>query len=224
MDNIWHIVLDAACVVVFIIMMIMGWKKGFFKMFRNVIILVLAILLAVLITNIFADAVTEKIEPLVTDKITETVADVVSKVDLSNFHDTALKVVKTIGLSEEVADAIVEKLDTILDKTSEGLTTFLAQGTAKILAKAALFVGSFIVLMIVLRLLSKLLESLFKLPGLNFLNRFAGLLIGAAEALIIFYVASYLIGLTSWADTVVPNTVIFSWLSKFDLLNKLLSL
>lgn len=112
-------------------------------------------------------------------------------------------------------------------KNNELLADFMSESGIFLADKAAMFILGiltsvivFIIAIIVFKLISKMLNSVFKLPVLNFINSFGGLILGMVEGFMLTYILLAVWGLFTTLET--PAVICDSTLLKSMFENNLL--
>ena len=179
------IIFDAVVIAIFVICISMAMKKGFIKASSTILSIVLTFLLMFLFQDTISTYIKNSdmglaIQQRVTSAITKDVEE-----QNPQMSDSELS--KSIGLPKfimniipNVSDKIENAKNQIVQKTSENITASLIN------------VLSIIILYIIIRLflfiLIKLLDNLFKLPGLKTVNKLSGAVIGIINALFVVYI------------------------------------
>lgn len=167
----WKIILiDIITVAVIVISALLGKKRGLIKTVSGILALILSFTLAGYLATATTPAISEKyVLPKVTISLEEQI-DAIAGADAED--NTAIAdALEQIGVPKDIiestfTDAIANPLNSISSFISEKLTY------------AVLFVVYFIILMILISLLFRLLDLASRVPVLNFINKFLGLLAG----------------------------------------------
>lgn len=209
------ILLDILLVVIVVLTVVIGARRGFFKSIVGLAGIVLAVVLMASFAAPLASAVDDTvIRPWAVDRAMEaqgvTAETPTADLDLARI-DTALSGFLGIDILgvEEIPETVGEYLDAI----------FLVNGITLAISKALAAVVIFVVSMLGLWILSFVLKPILKLPVLRQCNGLLGAVIGAVNAMIILLIlatAIYLFGTTSQGaafDTqTVEQTVLFKHL------------
>lgn len=91
-------------------------------------------------------------------------------------------------LFEKVSGAIPENFESLPEVFRGSTREMVAQQATTIVANIIISVLIFIVVMLVVNMMANLLNSVLKLPGLNMLNKFGGLVFGTATGFLACYV------------------------------------
>jgi len=186
--------------------------------------LVIAIVGATFLVNTFAQPASEFISDKMGPDLEAKITSVIESIDIEDTVDGLKETIMSIGFSEEYAETLANEINVAVDGAGADLATVLTQTTSEILAKVLLFAVGAIVLYIVARLLFLLLNAIFKLPLLNFLNGILGLVMGGVNVFVVLSVIVFVLSLTSWADEYIKNTLILSYLSEINIIGKFITL
>lgn len=176
-----------------------GYRKGLIKM----IVSVVALFVAIAISRTIAPQVEEYLQQKTTlyEQIQEKTDTYVDSVLEGKLKNGLLSVSDQAYAIEELP--LPKYIRTALTKNNVehvyqalGVSAFedyISSALAKVAISAIAFVLSFIVAGIGVLLLTQLIEGIFKLPGLNWLNRLGGAAVGGLKALIVLWVLCLLI-------------------------------
>ena len=124
-----------------------------------------------------------------------------------------LDILRDMGLYEALIDAVE-------DAVSQGMTAAAATAAASVAAALAqsvaylgIFILAFVLILLIWRLISGALDLVARLPGLRFLNRTGGAILGLLKAGILLFVAAWLVQyLGNW----IPEEMVQkTWLLRF---------
>lgn len=192
-----YIAIDLILAAVMLSTVIVAWKRGFirsvFRLCTTVASVVIAVLFYRELGSYFCQAfLLEMTEEYVGGFLTSLVGTSETLVDPEAIASALPQ--QLFGTADLLGLDISELLDGLLanspalstDAICTEISVSIAAVIANILAFAALFFGS----LILLRLVSLLLDKVAKLPILKGVNKFLGLLLGIAEALVLGVVLS----------------------------------
>ena len=109
-------------------------------------------------------------------------------------------------------------LNSVISDTSKAVAGTMAEAVANII----IYVLSFIIVYLIIKTVLKFINSVFKLPGLNFLNRTGGLILGTLTGFLLVYVVLAVWGTSTLFE--VPEALESSYLVKSMFENNLLFL
>ncbi len=148
-----------------LLFLVNGWRHGFIRSFFGLV----GALASVILTKLFYQPFTEV---LFKTPIYQTIADAVTqKVD--------------INLPQVLPPEFAESL---------GITDALSSLSLNILSILT-YVVLFLLIYLVLSILVRLLEGVFKLPGLKFINRVLGLFFNGLKGIVICYILAVILQL-----------------------------
>lgn len=231
------IFLDLAIVVVVLLFLYLGAKKGFILTLCSLIAVIVALVGANLVADAAAPMVADAIQPKLEQVITDQLNEVIDQMDFFQM-DSLPPTAEDIPLSE-VLEVLRENelykqfLGGIEDALEEGAAASAASAAAQVaaavaaqLARGIIFVAAFFILLILWGIFSHALDLVSKLPVLDQLNHTLGGILGALKGLIIAYVA--VLVLYHLTGTITPemaqDSYLFSFLARFDPLDALGSL
>ena len=221
--------LDVIAVALFALMVFLGYRRGFIRTVSGVLSFVLALVLSNMLAAPVADYVyTNHIQP----GVVQTLEDNIGKDSPSVERvDEALADMPAF-ISGQIAAAGIENGEDLLNyvgKVPDGETavskieTSIVYPVVHPVLEAVFSLLLFVVLQVVLSFVLRLLNLLAKLPIIKKINKWAGLVAGAAQGvlwvLFAISVLELLIG-TGLVEALTPdmveNTVLVSWLSSIN--------
>lgn len=181
---------------------IAGWVRGFIRVFAHMFFFAASVLLVSLVTPYISHALVEytPVKRMVEDSCREAlqgaVEDKTSRMEQKKF-------IEGLGLPKALEKELVSKNngDTWQEMTVENFSGYLAGALAELIIKGITFVIALLLVSVVLRMTVLTLDVIAKLPVLNGINRFLGLLLGAGEGLLVLWLAFLVISLfggTAW--------------------------
>ena len=219
------LLLDAVLVVLFVLCVWLGFKRGFIKTVSGLIALVVAVLLASVLSGPIAQAVyTDMVYPSVVTTLEEHVTGELipsaAEVDaaLAELPDFVTALLKSGGLEDGAA--VVAKIESVAPGSSAAhsvadvVITPIVLPLLQMLISVLLFLLAYVVASILLRVL----DVVAKLPLLKQLNHLLGLAAGALTgALWVVFVARILfvlawLGVAAWLT---PEVLEGTWLASF---------
>ena len=161
---------------------LIGMKKGLIKVVFSMVSMFLAMVLTALISPTVTGMLSnnDTIYTYVSDKVEQMVDANEEQVDSSN-EDSFIE---NLRLPKSIKETLVENRD----KGMSNFKGYITESISKIILKAAGFVLTFIVSLILIWVLSKVLDIISKLPVLNQINKSAGLIAGLVHGLILVWI------------------------------------
>jgi len=182
------LLLDLLLVLIALLTVISGVRSGFVRSVMNLITFVCALYCAISFGGMLSDWLYHNwLYGLITANAQQAIEGIIDsgleQLDLSLLFDNTpqafLDLISRYSGSYEAVEGIY--LENIARPTAEIIRKMaenLAGNTARLLSNALSFGGIFLAVTVVLKIVTWLLDLLFRLPVLNTLNRAAGLLLG----------------------------------------------
>lgn len=221
------IILDIAIVLILIVFAWSGARKGLILTVLSVVGLVVAFLGARLVSTAFYEPVADIIQPGIYQEFEEMEDQLFQGAEISIDLDGSVDRLVDVLREQELFPGLVDLLETAVAddtytadsklSTAENLSVFLAD----LLAKAGLFVLSFLVILLLWFLITRTLDLAFKLPILKTINVAGGLVLGLAKGIVIVVVLVWVAQLLGWLPAA-PSTP-FLRLFTLDGINELLN-
>lgn len=139
----------------------------------------------------------EKLEPVIGDKLKE------------GMEETEMEeIIEELPLPTYIKELLnrAGKQQGVTDKAAESLTEFASAYVAQIILNGISFTITLILISIIIHILFSALDAVFSIPVLSTLNRLAGALAGAVQAIMILWIVFLIITLcfqTEWGNTAV---------------------
>ncbi len=202
-------VIDIALLVIFVLIVVRSAKKGFGKIVLDLAATVLSFLAAYLFSRPAAEFLYEKfvrkmIEKSVADKLTaSSAANSLKQVQevVSGLPDTLIAFSKSMGISIDKLVNSLTKADLSAGNIASSVTETVIRPVAIVMMAAVCSLIIFIVASIVLGLLTRLINKVFKLPVLKGANKSLGACLGVVKGIVFILVICtalyYLSGITN---------------------------
>lgn len=188
-------VFDVILLIIVILCVIVGMRRGFVLTLCGVLSIVVALVGAKVAADQFSPAVTQAIVPRVETameaRLQESVGDTVqNSTDWDeNVFDTDLGgILGILQQSEAYQNAVSEIQDSIQSGVDSAVKTAagaMAQEIAQPVAWGTVYVIAFVVILLLWNLISKALDLVVKLPVLHFFNRLLGGACGLIKGILI---------------------------------------
>ena len=197
---------DLICIAILLLFLILGYIRGMFRTLSGLLTWLVSLFGAKLIADrgapLMVDLLVPKVQPYVTQRL-----DVILSETASSSSGDGLGV---LGLIPGVQDLLNGTADTL----AETLAPAVAREVAQLLGWLILFVLGFIVLKLLCRLATFLLDQLDRVPGLHLLNHLGGALLGVVKGLLVLLLAIFVM---NWFDVLprplVEGTVLLRWIA-----------
>lgn len=186
---------DILIVLIVLLSALMGRKKGFILTLCGFLALFVALIGAGILTNFLAPPLSRLAVPFVETHLTKLAgslsADAGGAVHAS--LDQVLSLMEGSEVLSALKDSVVHAVEDGLLEAAEDAVPAVVAYVAEQLTRLVLFPIFFLLLMLVWTALSHMLDLAFHLPGLNFLNRTAGLLLGLARGVLLVFILCWLL-------------------------------
>ena len=188
-----------------------GWRKGLILSLCGLLAVLVAFAGAGLAARTLSPAVGQALEPkisqLIEERLEQELAPPPAGEDGSAGEDplsSVLSVLKDLGLYEGLVDSLQH---TVEEGMAGAVSAAASAGAAmaQAIAYRILFLVSFALILALWGWLSRALDLVARLPGLHFLNKTGGAAIGLVKALLVLFLATWL--LQSLGDFVPEETV-----------------
>ncbi|MCD7927305.1 MAG: CvpA family protein [Oscillospiraceae bacterium] len=191
------IFLDIAILVVFIIFALWGMRRGFVMTLCSLIALLVALVGAVLVTNLFAPTVADWIQPAIEPSVTSAVENALpaqwANLSTSELGQLLEQADLPFGLENSVQQLLEQSPSLDAQALVEDLSVSLSQQAAEYMASALVFLVCFILILLLWRMIARGLDLVARLPGLHFLNKLGGLVLGAFRGAVFVYAGLWLL-------------------------------
>lgn len=205
------LMMDIIVAAVLLLCLIVGGVRGFISMLLSVAILAGALLGSGVLTNVLADPVTEWVAPRVQQYMLDRLTDGRSEEAISAAaasDNAALSQLVDFdaitGIAKKAMDSAVEAGKDLLEGAVTGMVRSLVYGV--------LFLLSFLVLTLLLRLITSPLRLTEQAPVLGTLNRLAGAALGLCLGVLAMFAAASVL---QWTGIVPPSALRDTYLLKY---------
>lgn len=216
-----YLIFDLVILALLLFFAIRGARRGLILSLLSLVSVLVAFVGAILISNFAAKPVADWLQPSVEPYVQTAVesalpnyidGDVLASDKLmALLNETNLP----LGLNEVLSDFLQEHAVTSgVDSLTDNIVPVLASKISLALSYAALFVISFVLILLLWKLLIHAIDLVSRLPGLNGLNKLGGFLLGALWCSVLLFVAAWL--LRMFGSNVIPaDTIEASYLLRF---------
>ena len=193
------LIFDIAIAAILLLCLIVGGVRGFISSLLSVLILSAALLGSAILANTLADPVsswlTPRVEQYMLDRLTDGRSDEAVSAAAASDNATLAKLVDfdaITGIAKRAMDSAVEAGKNLLEGAVTGMIRSLAYGV--------LFLLSFLVLTLLLRLITSPLRLAERAPVLGTLNRLAGAALGLCIGILVMFAAASVVQWTGLVD------------------------
>lgn len=209
-------ILDVAAILLFILAIFIGYRRGFIKSVIKLVGCVLAVVIAwglgaVIAGGIFDAFLSDKLQATIVQQIPSSDVESVSE-SLNNVIDKLPGVVSNtmeaygLGTPKEILGQIEDSLGGSVEAVASAVVTKVVRPVAVLLLRMVCFLVLFIVLMIVVGIAASIINKAFQLPVFKQVNGVLGAVIGAVEGAVLVLVAVTVVQLV--ANSASPDAVI----------------
>lgn len=216
-----YLIIDLIILALLVFFAIRGARRGLVLSLLSLISVLVAFVGAVLISNFCAQPVAEwlqpSVEPYVQSAVESALPDYSEGEVLSADKLIALldETNLPLGLNEVLADFFREhSFSPDLDTLTDNIVPVLAEKVSLAAVYIVMFLVSFVLILLLWKLLSHALDLVTRLPGLNALNKLGGLLLGALRCSILLFVVAWLFRLLG-SDLISNDMIEASYLLRF---------
>lgn len=188
-----------------------GFCKGFFRTISGILSIIISIVLVSMFNPQISDFIKEntpiyreikkasyeKLEPVITEKLEEGMDDAVVN-----------EIIEELPLPSYMIELLdrASKQQGVANKAAESLAEFASAYVAQMILNGISFMITLIMISIIIHILFSALDAVFSIPVLSTLNRLAGALAGAVQAVMILWIVFLVISLcfqTEWGKAAV---------------------
>lgn len=198
-------ILDIILIAVVVLFVLLAAKKGFIASSKNIITLLLTVTLLASMQGVMLEALQnsplgDNIKKMVSENVTKTYkAENLPEATDTTDTEKSVMICEAMSLPTFLSDSIeqsIREMSEIKNNVMEVITDALTLLIMRVIAMLLLF----ILVRIFVFLAVKLLDSLFKLPGLNAINKSLGAVIGIVNAFLVIYIICGAISIFAPAD------------------------
>ena len=193
------VIMDAIVVIVLMVTVIYGAKRGLLQSLAGLVIVALALAGAGIAAGTFTEPIAEFVTPIVETKVTEKIETAIEEqlgeVEWSLFEENGADsnqigmLLELLGLDREVREALTERAEAVVWDTGATVASAVVQSVVRTVIHGVLFVLVFLLLLILLKVLFGAMNLVLKLPGLRGLNALGGAAIGLVEGVLLLFLA-----------------------------------
>lgn len=192
-------ILDVIILAFFLLFVIIGYKRGAAKTLLSVVCIGAAVFLAsafgsdvsnLIYDGFFKESIVESV-----NAATAQSGEAVTESAVNGLPDYVYSALSHFGIEKE---ALLKEADSGVTGLQSTVCSAVEEAVRPVIISIISFftvIILFLLLMIAFKLLSKLILKLFELPGLNFINRLSGGVLGLAEGVVFVYLLVVLIKL-----------------------------
>lgn len=215
------LILDAVVAAVLLVFILHGAYRGLLLSLCGLVAVVVAFVGASLLSDLLAPQVSAFLEPhfasVIQSGLEQQMQGALQNGAAQAGEDIpladVLNVLKEMGFYQSTVDAVNEAVEGGLTSAAAGTAAAVAASVAVGVARTVLFALSFAVILVLWTLLSHALDLVARLPGLHFLNKTGGALLGLFKGSLILFLCA---GVVRYFGNIIPeSTVEQSHLAQF---------
>lgn len=192
----WLLILVVGILLTFAIL---GYRKGLIKMIISVASMIITFILvttfaprvgsALKETDLYLN-VHEKTYEAIADKLDDGINSDEIFSDMTELNEKGTEIIEKLGLPESISEAVIDKIDFTenINTGIEGLINTIAVNLTDYIVDAAIFVISFIIVLLIVKIVFAAINLISYLPIIHGINKFAGLLLGIVEGIGVVWV------------------------------------
>ena len=199
-----YLVFDIAIVVILILFAWRGASRGFVLSLCGLLAVVVAFVGASFLASLLAPKVGAALEPRFAQAIEERLEEQFQQsgpaedaAGLAEGEDyplqDVLSVLRDMGLYEDLVNTIDQAVQDGMTAAAANAAAAVAAAIAQSVAYTVIFTAAFVLILIAWTIFSHAVDLVAKLPGLNFLNKTGGAVMGLVKGVIILFLAAWLI-------------------------------
>lgn len=224
-----YLIFDVVIAILLLFSAWRGYRKGFVLTVCAFLAIFVAFIGATVVSNALADPVSRTIRPIVERNIQQvflenlsqqpSLTDVSSSVASSGSSSATaniplqegLELLKTSKLYKGFAEAFQKAVNDGMVSATASAARVIADYIAKQVAQTALFLVSFILILVLWFFISHALDLAFKLPVLSTLNRWTGAAFGLLKGSLLLFIACWLLKGSALPQAAIASTYLLKF-------------
>ncbi|MDY5612578.1 CvpA family protein [Dysosmobacter sp.] len=189
------VIIDAIVVVVLLAFSIRGAKQGLVRALAGLVMVIVALVGAGMIAATFSGPAAKLAAPVIQKHITSRVEEAMAAQtddapeEEAGEETQAEALLALLGLDEDVRDSLAEQAEERVRDTGASIVSAVVESMVGSIAYGALFILSFLVLLLLLHVLVGAMDLVMKLPLLHGLNSLGGGALGLIEGTLVLFLA-----------------------------------
>lgn len=189
------VIIDAIVVVVLLAFSIRGAKQGLVRALAGLVMVIVALVGAGMIAATFSGPAAKLAAPVIQKHITSRVEEAMAAQtddapeEEAGEETQAEALLSLLGLDEDVRDSLAEQAEERVRDTGASIVSAVVESMVGSIAYGALFILSFLVLLLLLHVLVGAMDLVMKLPLLHGLNSLGGGALGLIEGTLVLFLA-----------------------------------
>ena len=197
------VIIDIVVAAVLLGFAVYGGKRGLFRALSGLLAVVVALVGAGIIAATFTTPVTKVVTPLIAGHIEETVENAmavqsadsgVQMPEADTEDPSAIQdLLAILGLDDEVRSRLAEEVQEKVRDTGASIAAAVVESMARSLIYGTLYILSFAVLLLLMKVLIGAMDLVLKLPLLRGLNTLGGAAVGLVEGALLLFLAVWVL-------------------------------
>ena len=197
------VIIDIVVAAVLLGFAVYGGKRGVFRALSGLLAVVVALVGAGIIAATFTTPVTKVVTPLIAGHIEEKVENAmavqsagsgVQMPEADTEDPSAIQdLLAILGLDDEVRSRLAEEVQEKVRDTGASIAAAVVESMARSLIYGTLYILSFAVLLLLMKVLIGAMDLVLKLPLLRGLNTLGGAAVGLVEGALLLFLAVWVL-------------------------------
>ena len=197
------VIIDIVVAAVLLGFAVYGGKRGLFRALSGLLAVVVALVGAGIIAATFTTPVTKVVTPLIAGHIEEKVENAmavqsagsgVQMPEADTEDPLAIQdLLAILGLDDEVRSRLAEEVQEKVRDTGASIAAAVVESMARSLIYGTLYILSFAVLLLLMKVLIGAMDLVLKLPLLRGLNTLGGAAVGLVEGALLLFLAVWVL-------------------------------
>lgn len=197
------VIIDIVVAAVLLGFAVYGGKRGLFRALSGLLAVVVALVGAGIIAATFTTPVTKVVTPLIAGHIEEKVENAmavqsadsgVQMPEADTEDPSAIQdLLAILGLDDEVRSRLAEEVQEKVRDTGASIAAAVVESMARSLIYGTLYILSFAVLLLLMKVLIGAMDLVLKLPLLRGLNTLGGAAVGLVEGALLLFLAVWVL-------------------------------
>ena len=197
------VIIDIVVAAVLLGFAVYGGKRGLFRALSGLLAVVVALVGAGIIAATFTTPVTKVVTPLIAGHIEEKVENAmavqsagsgVQMPEADTEDPSAIQdLLAILGLDDEVRSRLAEEVQEKVRDTGASIAAAVVESMARSFIYGTLYILSFAVLLLLMKVLIGVMDLVLKLPLLRGLNTLGGAAVGLVEGALLLFLAVWVL-------------------------------
>ena len=197
------VIIDIVVAAVLLGFVVYGGKRGLFRALSGLLAVVVALVGAGIIAATFTTPVTKVVTPLIAGHIEEKVENAmavqsadsgVQMPEADTEDPSAIQdLLAILGLDDEVRSRLAEEVQEKVRDTGASIAAAVVESMARSFIYGTLYILSFAVLLLLMKVLIGAMDLVLKLPLLRGLNTLGGAAVGLVEGALLLFLAVWVL-------------------------------